>query len=186
MGLYWQRSAKFVFMWLKTENIFLQCKIVNGCLQIECLDALIILSSRLLFIHYSSEISLICNFSDIWGLPEETIEKAKLCSCERIDSLNLNKADDDSASGTKKPHLSGDASTMEENGDADKDSLIILPVAFIRSEWPAVGDTPKQLLFEHCKRKHLPLATFSTVTSWFHLFYFIFRQQIRIHAPSTA
>ncbi|VUZ52463.1 unnamed protein product [Hymenolepis diminuta] len=101
---------------------------------------------------------------DIWGLSEETIEKAKLCSSERTDSLNPNKADDDSTSGTKKSHLDGDASTTEENGDADKDSLIILPVAFIRSEWPAVGDTPKQLLFEHCKRKHLPLATFSTTT----------------------
>nr|CDS33448.1 tRNA dihydrouridine synthase 2 [Hymenolepis microstoma] len=100
---------------------------------------------------------------DIWELPEEIIEKAKLCSSERIASLNWNKAVDDSHSETKKSHFNGGASMVEGNANAEKDVVITLPVTFTRSEWPVVGDTPKQLLFEHCKRRRLPFATFSTV-----------------------
>ncbi|VDO07018.1 unnamed protein product [Rodentolepis nana] len=99
---------------------------------------------------------------DIWGLPEKIIEKARLCSSERIASLNSAKADGGSPVESKKPHLNGDATAVEGGVNGEKDDVITLPVAFIRSEWPAVGVTPKQILFEHCKRRRLPFATFST------------------------
>lgn len=83
-----------------------------------------------------------------------------------MDSFNSgSKVDEDSAPASKKLHLNGDDEKTEpENGDGDvKDGVITIPIGFVRNEWPEIGDTPKQLLFEHCKRKRLPLATFSTV-----------------------
>ncbi|KAM7534154.1 hypothetical protein Aperf_G00000109723 [Anoplocephala perfoliata] len=101
---------------------------------------------------------------EIWSLPEITIEKAKLCSSERVTALNLVEVDDDnSAPEIKKSRAIGDGGTRVENGNnVDEDAIITLPIEFIRSDWPPIGDTPKQLLFEHCKRKRLPFATFST------------------------
>ncbi|VDD81716.1 unnamed protein product [Mesocestoides corti] len=93
---------------------------------------------------------------EIWKLPDDVTEQAKLCSIDRVVPTCEVVANGD-ASGAKKPRLHG-----SEGADAEA-AVVKLPMRFIRSEWPEVGDTPKQLLVEYCKRNKLTFPTYTTV-----------------------
>ncbi|KAL5971428.1 tRNA-dihydrouridine 20 synthase NAD P like [Taenia solium] len=92
---------------------------------------------------------------EIWGLPQEVIESAQLCSDDRVRVL-----DEISTNGTslpvKKPRL-------EEEGAKEGNDVITLPLGFVRHAWPEVGDLPKQILMRHCKRRRIASPTYSTV-----------------------
>ncbi|KAL5106941.1 tRNA-dihydrouridine 20 synthase NAD P like [Taenia crassiceps] len=91
---------------------------------------------------------------EIWGLPQKVIESAKLCSDDRVrvlDEISMNRT----SLQEKRPRL--EEETKEGN------DVITLPLGFVRHEWPEVGDLPKQILVQHCKRSRIAFPTYSTV-----------------------
>ncbi|KAL5106922.1 Deoxyribonuclease-1-like 2 [Taenia crassiceps] len=100
--------------------------------------------------HYPIEFEI----NEIWGLPQKVIESAKLCSDDRVrvlDEISMNRT----SLQEKRPRL--EEETKEGN------DVITLPLGFVRHEWPEVGDLPKQILVQHCKRSRIAFPTYSTV-----------------------
>lgn len=95
---------------------------------------------------------------------------AKLCSDDRVSVLN-EVLTNETLHETKKPRLevNGDGTEIlpgevnQEEEQEQDDDIITLPLSFMRNEWPQVGDTPKQILLNHCKHNRIPNPTYSTV-----------------------
>ncbi|KAL7054642.1 hypothetical protein AAHC03_025909 [Spirometra sp. Aus1] len=111
---------------------------------------------------------------EIWGLSEEVCELAKQCTDDRVlvstatatttkDAVGTD-IEEPSLSEVKRPRLGEVPAEIDRAAAADPDAaVVVLPIGFVRSDWPGVGDTPKQLLVEYCKKKQLEFPTYTVV-----------------------
>ncbi|EUB55767.1 tRNA-dihydrouridine synthase 2-like protein [Echinococcus granulosus] len=103
----------------------------------------------------TGSVETMAELCEIWSLPQEVIESAKLCSDDRVSVL--------AEISTNESFLQGKKPRLEEEEAKDGSEVLTLPLGFVRHEWPEVGDLPKQILMRHCKRKQIDFPTYSTV-----------------------
>ncbi|VDN39078.1 unnamed protein product, partial [Dibothriocephalus latus] len=107
------------------------------------------------------------------GLSEEVCELAKQCTDDRVQvstptattttDTTTDEGTEESPE-TKRARLSELPGEENDTAAADTpDSAVVLPIGFVRSDWPGEGDTPKQLLVEYCKKKQLDFPIYTVV-----------------------